>query len=129
MAKKAYFIKLDHDWMKDKKVRNIGHLGGKAALLNVVQLFIVLSRNSGRLDWNDFGERADAVDFMNMSEKKLESFLDLAAECELIDPELWQQLRVATSQRARDDSDLSSKRSEAGRAGGEASGKAKAAAT
>lgn len=125
MAKKAYYIRLDHDWMKDSKVRNVAHLGGKAALINVIQLYIVLSRNKGEIRWDDYGQKADAMDFMGLSERKLEEFLDLAAECDLIRPDVWRELRVATSERAKGDADLTSARSSAGRAGGETSGESR----
>ena len=119
------FIKLDYDWLRDPKVRNFRRDGGKAALVDLVQLYILMSRNKGRVDLNDYGQRADALDTLGMKEPRMMNFLGLAADCGIIDKELWESLRVVTSNRAVKDAESRRKRAEAGRGGGVASGAAR----
>lgn len=119
------FIKLDHDWQKDPKVRRFRKEAGKAGLVDLVQLFIALSRNKGRIDMNDYGQAADLADTLGMTGQRTERTLDLAADCGVIDKELWDGLRVVTSNRAVKDARLRETRGGAGRKGGEASAEAR----
>lgn len=114
------YIKLDHDWLRDPKVRTFRKQAGKAALVDLVQLFILLGRNKGRVDIHDYGQREDAMDVLGMSEQKMLRFMDQAAECGIIDRDLWASMGVAMSTRSVKDAELKAARSEAGRAGGEA---------
>ena len=116
------FIKLDHDWLKDPKVRCFRKEAGKAGLVDLVQLFIALSRNKGRVDMNDYGQAADMADTLGMTEQRAVRTLDLAADCGIIDKELWEACRVVTSNRAVKDARLRETRGESGKKGGEASG-------
>ena len=119
------YIKLDHDWQRDPKVRTFRKEAGKAGLVDLVQLYILMSRNKGRVDLKDYGQRADAADVLGMSEQRMTRFLDLAADCGVIDAELWRELQVVTSNRAVRDADMRGKRAEAGGAGGRASGESR----
>ena len=56
------WIRLDHDWLKDPKVRTFRKEAGKAGLVDLVQLYIGLSRNKGRIDMSDYGQAADLAD-------------------------------------------------------------------
>lgn len=116
------YIKLDHDWLRDPKVRNFRKEAGKAALVDLIQLYILMSRGKGRIDMKDYGQRADALDVLGMKESRIENFLDLAADCGVIDAQMWRELRVVTSERAAKDARKVEARREAGRIGGEASG-------
>ncbi|MBR0403725.1 MAG: DUF4373 domain-containing protein [Eggerthellaceae bacterium] len=119
------YIKLDHDWLRDPKVRNFRKKAGKPALVDLVQLYILMARNKGRVDIKDYGQKEDALDVLAMSEKKMMSFLDLVADCEIINAEMWQSLQVITSKRAVDDYELSHTRKDAGVKGGHASGESR----
>ena len=121
------FIKLDHDWLRDPKVRTFKKEAGKAALVDLIQLYILMSRNRGSVDMNDYGQREDASDVLGMSEQRMTRFLDLAADCGVIDKAMWLEAHIVTSNRAVKDAMKKEARSEAGRAGGEASGRARAA--
>ena len=119
------FIKLDHDWMRDPKVRTFKKEAGKSGLVDLIQLYILMGRHGGRVDLSEYGNMEDAKDLLGMSEQKVVRTLDLAAECGVIDEELWRQMKVATSNRAVRDAETMRKRSEAGKAGGAASGKSR----
>lgn len=119
------FIKLDYDWLKDPKVRNFRREGGKAALVDLVQLYILMSRNKGRVDLGDPGQREDAADTLGMKEPRMMNFLGLAADCGIIDKQLYESCRVVTSARAVRDAESRRKRAEAGCAGGRASGESR----
>lgn len=119
------FIKLDHDWLRDPKVRTFKKEAGKAGLVDLIQVYILMGRHHGRVDLSEYGNMEDAKDLLGMSEQRVVRTLDLAADCGVIDAELWHNLSVVTSKRAVKDADTVRKRSEAGKAGGEASGKAR----
>ena len=121
------FIKLDYDWLRDPKVRNFRREGGKAALVDLVQLFILMSRNHGRVDLNDRGQLEDAVDTLGMKEPRMMNFLALAADCGIIDKELWDGARVVSSNRAVKDANIRRSRASAGRNGGIVSGESRRA--
>ena len=125
MAVKRYFIKLDHDWLKDSKVRNLKRQAGKGGLVDLVQLFILLNRYGGRADLTDPGVAEDACDVLGMGDARMRRFIDLAADCGLVDPDLWRELGVAASNRAVRDAELSATRGDAGRSGGEKSGESR----
>ena len=120
------YIKLDHDWQRDDKVRNMRITLGKGCLIDIVQLFIALSRGKGRIDVSNPGQAEGLYDTLGMTEKRALRFLDVAAECGLINRELWEQGRIVTSERATKDaramskaSEVSAARAEAGRRSGE----------
>ena len=54
------YIKLDHDWLRDPRVRNFRKKAGKPALVDLVQLYILMARNKGRVDIKDYGQKEDA---------------------------------------------------------------------
>ena len=122
------FIKLDHDWLRDPKVRTFRKEAGKAGLVDLIQLYILMSRHHGRVDLSEYGSMEDAKDLLGMSEQRVIRTLDLAADCGVIDGELWHGMSVVTSNRALKDADTVRKRSNAGKAGGEASGRARSEA-
>lgn len=121
------FIKLDYDWMKDPKVRNFRRECGKGGLVDLVQLYILMSRNKGRVDLGDPGQREDAADTLGMKEPRMMNFLWLVADCGIIDKELFETCRVVTSERAVKDAESRRKRAESGSAGGKASGESRRA--
>ena len=120
------YIKLDHDWLKDPKVRTFKKEAGKAGLVDLIQLYILMGRNKGRADLSDYGTFEDAKDLLGMNEQRLVRFLDLAADCGVISYELWHELKVVTSERAAKDARVLEARKEAGAKGGKASGEARA---
>lgn len=119
------FIKLDHDWLRDPKVRTFKKEAGKAGLVDLIQVYILMGRNHGRVDLSEYGNMEDAKDLLGMSEQRVVRTLDLAADCGVINSELWHGVRVVTSNRALKDATAREKRSDAGKAGGEASGEAR----
>ena len=120
------FIKLDHDWQRDSKVRTFKKEAGKSGLVDLIQLYILMGRHGGRVDLNEYGNMEDAKDLLGMSEQRVVRTLDLAADCGVI--ELWHGMSVVTSRRAVKDAETRYKRSDAGKSGGEASGKARSEA-
>ena len=118
----ANYIKLDWDWRKDSKVRKLNALSGKsgkAALVDLVELFILMSIYGGRVDLNDIGVEIDACERMGMKRAKLDGFLELCAECELIDAEML-RMGIVTSNRAVSDARKRLSREESARAASDA---------
>lgn len=105
----GYWIKLDWDWRDDPKVMAFEDEHGKAALVDLVQLWCVMGEFYGRLDMADRGQRLKAQRRMGMGGPELEAFLDQVAECGLISPEAW-ACGVASSERAVKDGEKRQRR-------------------
>lgn len=121
----SYWMKLDWDWREDAKVMEFEDEYGKSALVDLIQLWCVMSEFYGELDMKDKGQRLKAQKRMGMSRPELESFLDKAAECGLISLESWRIRKVAASDRSLSDGEARRRRKERATAGGLASGQAR----
>ena len=121
----SYWMKLDWDWREDAKVMEFEDEYGKAALVDLIQLWCVMSEFYGELDMNDKGQRLKAQKRMGMSRPELEAFLDQVADCGLISPEAWRVLRKVASERSMKDGASRRTRKEAAIKAGIASGQAR----
>ncbi|MBQ9785095.1 MAG: hypothetical protein IJW29_06310 [Clostridia bacterium] len=118
-------MKLDWDWREDAKVMEFEDEHGKSALVDLIQLWCVMSEFYGELDMKDKGQRLKAQKRMGMSRAELEGFLDEVAECGLISPESWRIRNVAASERSLNDGEARRKRKERAVTAGLASGRAR----
>ena len=94
------YIKLDWNWQDDPKVALFRKRHGKSALVDLVQIYVLMSESGGRANLNDEATRLRACALLRKRKDAVYSFLDACAECELINVELWQGLQVVTSDRA-----------------------------
>ena len=97
------WIKLDYDWRDDLKVIAFEQEHGKAALVDVIQLFVLMSRCGGVVDLSDAPTRKLARDLLGKTDKKLDQFVGWCAACGIVDAGLWEACRHATSNRASSD--------------------------
>ena len=97
------WIKLDYDWRDDVKVIAFEQAHGKAALVDVVQMLVLMSRCGGSVDLSDPPTRQLARAVMRMTDTKLDRFVGWCAECGIVDASLWESSRHATSNRAMKD--------------------------
>lgn len=120
--KAAIWIKLDSNWLQDIKIIDFRGRYGKAALVDVIQLFILMQQYpDGLVDMTQARNVANAELIIGKKGKALYKFLDRAAECGLIDAGLWESFRHVTSNRAATDAMRRTRQREGGRAGGKVS--------
>ena len=96
------FIKLDYDWREDPKVLLFEKRYRKAALVDMLTMFIVITDCGGSMSANDEGHMLKAQKALGATEAGVEKLLGRMAECGLIEPGAWEGLRVATSRRIRE---------------------------
>ena len=97
------WIKLDYDWRDDVAVIAFEQAHGKAALVDVVQLFVLMSKCKGNVDLSDSATRKLARDLLRKTDAKLDQFIGWCAECGIVDAGCWESFRHATSNRAMRD--------------------------
>lgn len=115
------WIKLDWDWREDPNVMEFEDEYGKAALVDVIQLFCVMSEFYGVLDMNDKGQRLKAQRKLGMNEDQLRDFIGCVAECGLVSQEAWDALGKVSSERSMKDGAARKSRKEASMIAAEAS--------
>lgn len=119
----AVWIKLDSNWLQDIKIIDFRTRYGKAALVDVVQLFILMQQYpDGLVDMTLERNVANAEMIIGKKGARLFEFLDRAAECDIIDAAMWSSMRHVTSNRAAKDAMRRTRQRDGGRAGGRASG-------
>lgn len=106
------FIKLDYDWRSDPKVAEFEVLYGKRNLVDVVEIFILMSRYKGVIDLNNAGVRRVVEARVGRRGKQLDAFLDRCAECGIVDAGLWHGMGHVTSERAARDAQKAYRRAE-----------------
>ena len=106
------FIKLDYNWREDPKVAEFEVLYGKRDLVDVVELFILMSRYKGSIDLTNAGVRRVVSARIGKSGKQLDSFIDKCAGCGIVDAEVWHGLGHVTSNRAARDAEKAYRRTE-----------------
>ena len=122
----AVWIKLDSNWLQDLKIIDFRSKYGKAALVDVVQLFILMQQYpDGLVDMTQDKNVANAELIIGKKGAKLLQFLDRVAECDIIDARLWRSMRHVTSNRAAKDAMRRTRQRDGGRAGGRASGESR----
>lgn len=101
------YVKLDLDWRKDPKVRELRERHGLKGELAWVNMMCVFGRIEGAFDTKDPEHMAIARDAMRTSDEKVLLFCSWFAECGLIDPAVYARdgrassARAAREQRAR----------------------------
>lgn len=121
----SFWIKLDWNWREDAKVLAFEDEYGKAALVDLIQLWCVISEFYGELDMKDKGQRLKAQKQMGMSRTELETFLDQVAEYDLISLESWRIRKIVGSKRSLKDGNARRARSESATKAGLASGQSR----
>lgn len=101
--KKAYFVKLDHDWMHDEKVIDYKAAYGHGALIDVVNSFVLMSKCGGVVDLNRPAHVEWANYYMGKSGKALLTAFERLAAFGIIDAEVYRTLNHVTSNRAAKD--------------------------
>lgn len=124
----GFWMKLDWDWREDPAVMEFEDEYGKAALVDLIELYCVMSEFYGILDMNDKGQRLKAQRKLGMTKTELETFIDQVASCGLISQEVWSVLGKVSSERSIKDGNARRTRKEAAAKAGEASGQARRAA-
>lgn len=97
------YMKLDLDWYEDSKVDLFQSRYGKAALVDLVKLFCVLSEFYGSVDLKDDEQKLRLQKVLGKKGKALTSFLDKVADCRLIDTEAYRGLQRIGSKRSMAD--------------------------
>jgi len=116
----SLWMKLDWDWREDPNMMEFEDEYGKAALVDVIQLFCVMSEFYGVLDMNDKGQRLKAQRKLGMNEDQLRDFITCVAECGLVSNEAWTALGKVSSERSIKDGEARRKRKESAERASEA---------
>lgn len=93
-------MKLDWDWREDPRMMEFEDEFGKAALVDVIELYCLLSEFYGVLDMSDKGQRLKAQRKLGMTKDELDAFLDKVASCGLISKDVWEALGKVSSERS-----------------------------
>ncbi len=123
----SYWIKLDHHWREDPKVMLYEAEHGKAALVDVIELFCLLSEFGGSIDLGDKGARLRCEKQLGLKGAKLDRFVDSVAECGIVSAEWWESRGVVGSERSLRDAEKRQRRREAAATATAAAKAAKAA--
>lgn len=94
------YIKLDWDWRDDSKVMLFEDRHGKAALVDLIQLFCLLAEFGGSLDLNDEATSLRAQKVLRKKPKALEAFIDRVAACGIVSEDGWRGFRRVGSERS-----------------------------
>ena len=122
-----YFIKLDWGWRDDSKVMDYEDRHGKAALVDVIVLFCLMSEFGGCIELADRGARLRCERALGKRGKALDRFLEGVAECGIVKAEWLAAGRVASDRSLRDGKRRQARR-EAAAAASEAAAAKRAAA-
>lgn len=109
----GFWMRLDWDWREDPDVMEFEDEYGKAALVDLIELYCVMSEFYGILDMNDKGQRLKAQRKLGMTKTELETFIDQVASCGLISQEAWSVLGKVSSERSIKDGNARRTRKEA----------------
>ena len=117
----SYWIKLDWNWREDPNMMEFEDEYGKAALVDVIQLFCVMSEFYGELNMNEKSQRLKAQKSMGMNEEHLRSFITNVAECGIVSHSKWVATGKVSSERSLKDGKARRTRKEASAIAAEAS--------
>jgi hypothetical protein len=87
-------------------------VNGKEALVDLIELFILMNEFGGVLKMDDKATRLKVEYRLHKKGKEVDDFLDKVAEVELIDSEAWINLNSAGSNRSIKDAETRQKRRE-----------------
>lgn len=107
------WFKMDVHWRDDPKIMLYESRHGKAALVDVVELFGLLHELYGCVDMNDAGHALLASKRIGKRGKALEKFFDDVAECGIVNEAAWRELRRVGSERSMRDADARKRRRDA----------------
>ena len=96
----SYWIKLDHHWRDDPKVMVYEAEHGKAALVDVIELFCLMSEFGGVIDLGDKGARLRCEKQLGLKGAKLDRFVDSVAACGIVSAEWWDARGIVGSERS-----------------------------
>jgi len=118
-----WYMQLDFDWASDEKIVNFRAKYGKAALVDVINTFVLMAKCEGLADMNNPAHVEWARQFIGKTGKPLWTIFDRLAEFEIISSEMWASFGHVTSNRAvndakrrRDTAEANRKRTEKARA-------------
>ncbi len=94
------YIKLDWDWADAPEAEFLRDRYGKKALLDWVQLMVLMSEFGGSVDLKDPAQMAHAMRRLRKNEEGVMEIVDRCAECGLIDADAWRAFGRAGSARA-----------------------------
>lgn len=106
------YIKLDYDWREDPKVMVYEQRHKKAALVDLIEVFILMADCGGYLDTNNEGHMLKACKTLGKTPAGVRKILSQMAECDLIRKDGWEKRGIATSDRANRDAVAKDKRRE-----------------
>lgn len=120
MPRKPY-IKLDYDWREDPKVMLFEDRYGKASLVDLVTMFILMADAGGSVDLADPGQVLKAKRALGKkSEGEVAKVAECMVDCGLASKEGWEAARRVCSARSMRDADTAAKRRESAVAASEA---------
>lgn len=96
----SYYIKLDVDWYEDPKILEFADLYGKAALVDVIKLFCVISEFFGEVDLNERAQLLRVQKVMGKKGKALDTFLARCAGVDLIRADMLESFSKVCSNRS-----------------------------
>jgi hypothetical protein len=106
------YIKLDWDWREDPKVMAFEYDNGKAALVDLIELFCLMNEFGGTLDMTDTATRLKTERKLRKYGQALEGFFNKVADAHLIDKDAWYAFQRAGSARSIKDAETRQKRRE-----------------
>lgn len=109
----SYWIKLDHHWRDDPKVMVYEAEHGKAALVDVIELFCLMSEFGGVIDLGDKGARLRCEKQLGIKGAKLDRFVDSVAACGIVSAEWWDARGIVGSERSLRDAEKRQRRRDA----------------
>lgn len=103
MRRRTRWIKLDVDWREDPKVLLYQERHGKAALVDLIDVFCLMGEFEGVLNLNDDAQRLYAQRRLGRKERAMRTLLDGMAECGLISATELEAHGYVCSERSRRD--------------------------
>ena len=120
MPRKPY-IKLDFDWREDPKVMLYEDRYGKAALVDLVTMFILMADAGGSVSLDDPGQLLKAKRALGKKrDGDVVKVAEQMVECGLASKEGWESSRRVCSARSMRDAETAAKRRESAVAASEA---------
>lgn len=104
------YIKLDWDWREDPKVMLFEERYGKPALVDLIQLFCLMSEFAGSIDMADEATQLRVQKVLRKKAHGVEQFIEKCADCGLVSSEAWFSLRRIGSDRSVKDGEARRKR-------------------
>ena len=104
------YIKLDLDWREDAKVILFESRYKKAALVDLVQLFVLMGEFGGSIDMTDEGARLRVQKVLGKSAAETRRFIARCADCGIVSNDAWEAFQRVGSERSEKDGTARKKR-------------------